>query len=375
MASRLRLMKARLCNSPPTASDPDNSGGPYTWFIHTQTFTNLTLDPWTAYSRASNKDWVAKHFGTERYYAQLNGVNADVPSDDWLISPRLDFSGTSAQTLSFETAKINGGPDLETLISTNYSGTGDPANATWTALSATLSTGNEDVVPSGLIDLSVYAGAPSVYISFRYTSTGTTSSTAAIWEVGDIKILATFPTLAQQLTFTLGSGAPAGLIIDPATGVFSWTPTEADGPGVYPITVRVTDDGAPNGTPLSASRVLNVTVNEVNLPPSLDPINNLQANELATLTFTASASDPDLPANALTYTLDSGAPAGATIDPTTGLFMWTPTELDGPGSYPITVRVTDSSPQAVNTNQLSDTTSFTVSVNEVNAAPSLTVPT
>ena len=52
------------------------------------------------------------------------------------------------------------------------------------------------------------------------------------------------------------------------------------------------------------------------------------------------ATDPDLPANALTYSL-IGAPVGATIDPGTGVFSWTPTEAQGPGIYPFTVRVTD----------------------------------
>ena len=35
-------------------------------------------------------------------------------------------------------------------------------------------------------------------------------------------------------------------------------------------------------------------------------------------------------------------PAGATIDPATGVFTWTPTETDGPGSYVFDVVVTDS---------------------------------
>jgi hypothetical protein len=43
------------------------------------------------------------------------------------------------------------------------------------------------------------------------------------------------------LTFTLDPGAPAAASINPATGMFTWKPTGAEGPGVYPITVRVTD--------------------------------------------------------------------------------------------------------------------------------------
>jgi len=39
-------------------------------------------------------------------------------------------------------------------------------------------------------------------------------------------------------------GAPAGASIS-AAGLFKWRPTELQGPGVYPITVRVTDNGTP----------------------------------------------------------------------------------------------------------------------------------
>src|SRR6185503_3885619 len=56
-----------------------------------------------------------------------------------------------------------------------------------------------------------------------------------------------------------------------------------------------------------------------------------------TLTFTATASDVDLPAQILTYDLVN-APAGATIGNGTGAFSWTPTVA---GTFPVTVRVTD----------------------------------
>src|SRR5207249_83358 len=65
---------------------------------------------------------------------------------------------------------------------------------------------------------------------------------------------------------SLDPGAPTGATIDPNNGVFSWTPSEEQGPGVYPITVRVTDTGNPAK---SAARTFTVTVNDFNLPPLL----------------------------------------------------------------------------------------------------------
>jgi hypothetical protein len=63
-------------------------------------------------------------------------------------------------------------------------------------------------------------------------------------------------------------------------------------------------------------------------------------DEGALLTFTATATDADLPANTLTYSL-VGAPAGASIEANTGNFTWTPTEAQGPGVFNFTVRVSD----------------------------------
>ncbi len=167
---------------------------------------------------------------------------------------------------------------------------------------------------------------------------------------------------ANTLTFSLAAGAPAGASIT-AGGAFTWTPTEAQGPGVYPITIVVTDDGSPN---LSDSETINVTVKEVNIAPVLGGIGNKNLNELTSLSFTATATDADVPANALTYSLDPGAPAGASIT-AGGVFTWTPTEAQGPGVYAITVRVTDNGTPA-----LSGFETITVTVNEVNLAPTLT---
>ncbi len=170
-------------------------------------------------------------------------------------------------------------------------------------------------------------------------------------------------TPADNLTFTLDGGAPVGASIHPVTGVFTWTPSEAQGPGVYPITIRVTDDGTPNEDDFET---INVTVGEVNLAPVLDPIGDKNVDEGVLLTFTATASDPDSPLNSLTFTLDGGAPAGASIHPTTGVFTWTPSEAQGPGVYPVTIRVTDDG-----TPNADDFETINVTVGEVNLAPVL----
>ncbi len=96
---------------------------------------------------------------------------------------------------------------------------------------------------------------------------------------------------ADNLTFSLGGVVPAGAVIDPITGAFAWTPTEAQGPGDYPIIVRVTDDGVPS---LSDEEAVTVTVNEINQPPTLDPVGDHTVAGGSELAFVATATDPDL---------------------------------------------------------------------------------
>jgi len=174
---------------------------------------------------------------------------------------------------------------------------------------------------------------------------------------------ATDEDAGQSLSYSL-LGAPAGATIHPTTGAFTWSTGEADGPGAYAFTVRVTDNGVP---PRSDSEAIVVTVSEVNVAPTLAVLSNRTVDEGTLLTFTAVAQDSDLPAQSLVFSLDAGAPAGATVDAATGLFGWTPTEAQGQGNYTVTLRVTDNAQPAGTA-----TRSFTVTVNEVDDAPEFT---
>jgi hypothetical protein len=176
---------------------------------------------------------------------------------------------------------------------------------------------------------------------------------------------ATDPDSGQTVSFSLGAGAPAGASIDASTGSFAWTPSETQGPAVYSVMVLATDDGTPNRT---AAKSVQITVAENNRPPVLDPIPSQNVNEGSLLALTFGASDPDVPVNGLSFVLDAGAPDGATVDPQTGAFTWTPAENHGPATHSIVVRVTDDgSPN------LTVTRGFTVTVNEVNNPPVLPV--
>jgi len=158
---------------------------------------------------------------------------------------------------------------------------------------------------------------------------------------------------ANNLTYQLLAG-PTNATIS-ASGIITWTPTEAQGPssGVVFIT-KVMDDGTPA---LSATNSFTVTVNEVNSAPVLSPIRDQFAFAGFKLTVTNSATDLDVPTNTLTFSLDTGAPAAAVIDSTTGVFTWRPAANQVPGTNMVTVRVTDNGVPSS-----SDTQSFKIVV-------------
>jgi endonuclease G len=162
---------------------------------------------------------------------------------------------------------------------------------------------------------------------------------AAINELANYTFIATANDIdipAQTLTFSL-VGAPAGASIDPSSGQFNWTPSEAQGgTGVpYKFKVSVTDGVAPIETEVT------INVNEVNQAPTLAPIGNKIVSLGETLSFTAVGADQDLPAQTLSYSLVGTVPQGATINSSTGEFSWTPTAQQV-GVYTFKVQVTDS---------------------------------
>ena len=96
---------------------------------------------------------------------------------------------------------------------------------------------------------------------------------------------------AQALSYSLDAGSLAlGMTIDANSGAFSWTPGEDQG-GLTPIVTVTVSDGT-----TTDSQSFTITVNELNDAPVLAPIANQSVDEGATLSFSASATDADLPA-------------------------------------------------------------------------------
>jgi VCBS repeat-containing protein len=172
-------------------------------------------------------------------------------------------------------------------------------------------------------------------------------------------------TAAADLVYTVTVSPQHGTLNGSGPSL-TYTPApNYNGPDSFQYTV--TDNGDPAGSHAnpadltSLPATVSITVAPVNDPPVLDPIGDKTVNEGCLLTFTASAHDVDL--DGLTFSLGPDAPAGAAIDPVTGVFTWTPP--DGAADVPVTIVVTDDGGPT-----LSDAETITVTV--LNAAPTLT---
>ncbi len=121
---------------------------------------------------------------------------------------------------------------------------------------------------------------------------------------------------------------------------FQWD-TAGVGPGTYSVKAVASPVPGENDTSNNARIGDIVTIAAPpNAPPVLTPIGSKSVEKGKLLTFTISAADPD--GDHLSFSLEPGAPVGASITPS-GVFTWTPSIDEGPGSFPVTIIVSDGS--------------------------------
>ena len=155
----------------------------------------------------------------------------------------------------------------------------------------------------------------------------------------------------DALTATLVSTPVNGTLTLNADGSFTYTP-EPDFNGSDSFTYKNND-----GLVDSNTATVTITVRAVNDPPAITSTPIIEATEGQLYTYDVEATDADI-GDVLTFSLDT-APAGMTIDSTTGLIEWTPTQ---PGDIDVTVRAED-------IGGLFDTQSFTIAVTPIINSP------
>ena len=176
------------------------------------------------------------------------------------------------------------------------------------------------------------------------------------------------------------------------------TPTDVGdtaGNNTYVVTVKVTDNGIHgsrgSGNHLSDTHEITVTVDDVNEAPTIttsDTTKSVAENTTAVISFSASDVDDngetDDSNNTLSWSVESAADGSKfSIDPSTGALTFspapdfeTPTDIGdtaGNNTYVVTVKVTDNGIEGNRdaSNHLNDTHEITVTVTNVNEAPTI----
>ena len=129
----------------------------------------------------------------ENHYAKMSNYdgNSNIQNEDWLITPAINFNQYLNEKMEFMSAmKDYDGNNIKIYLmySTDYTGEGDPNNASWTDISnrANWSPGEYEFVSSGIVDLSDLNGT-FVSLAFKYVAP-TGSSNGRTWEIDDINV-------------------------------------------------------------------------------------------------------------------------------------------------------------------------------------------
>ncbi|SKD01550.1 Por secretion system C-terminal sorting domain-containing protein [Chitinophaga ginsengisegetis] len=163
----------------------------------------------TQYSVTGAQLWGCTNFGQQSSNGvQINGYSGGaVENEDWLISPAFDLTGLQFPLLQFSSRTAFAGPALSLRISTNYTGSGDPRNATWTTLNGRFpETGSDVWTLSSGINLAAYKQT-GVYIAFVYTSGPAVQ--ASRWTIDDFRLTDTTASPAPTL-----NSSPAAIDFD-----------------------------------------------------------------------------------------------------------------------------------------------------------------
>lgn len=149
-----------------------------------QDFSNCPPQNWTTYSVSSNKNWTCASG-----YEEINGYSGDAASNDWLISPAINFNQYQFENLTFTSwTKYSDTehPRLKIYYSSDYEMEENPENYNWEELNYSFPNANSETwTESGNIDLSE-KDDENGFIAFQYTSSGTSGGSCSWWKIDDI---------------------------------------------------------------------------------------------------------------------------------------------------------------------------------------------
>jgi hypothetical protein len=259
-------------------------------------------------------------------------TNEDIPKTITFSATDLEGNGLTYSIVSGPTNGSLGTISGNTVVYTpnlNFNGADSftyQVTDNGTPLAATSNTATVTIGVTSVNDAPVLTAIPSQIVDEQTLLTFTATAT-------DPEVPA-----SQSLSYAFSiPAAPAGAAIDSVSGVFTWTPTEAQGPSGYSFMVMVSDNAS---TPGTSAQIVNVTVDEVNIAPVATNVST-SINLATPITITLPATDVDLPANTLTYSIVSGPASGSLGIVTGNQVTYTPTVTNWGGLDSFTFKVND----------------------------------
>ncbi len=316
--------------------------------------------------------------GTADATMTLTGTITDINAAllGTFFTPGADFTGTARVTLTVDDLGNTG------------SGSGSLTGSGFTDINVT-AVNDVPVINSPLSqsvgeDTSlVFNGQNGNAISFTDVDAGQGIVQATIHVTNGLFSL----SQTTGLTFSIGDGTDDDRMvftgeladINAALQGLTYTPI-VDFSGSAELGLIIDDQGnTGSGGPLSASRLIPITVNAINDAPVFDPADPTfaidEGSDVGSVVGTVDATDIDTPPNNLSFAIISGNTGGAfTIDASGTLTVANASALsfDSNPTFTLTVRVTDNS--AIMPTPLTVDTTVTVNLNDISSIRNFVVP-
>ncbi|WP_425077419.1 lamin tail domain-containing protein [Psychroserpens sp. S379A] len=286
---------------------------------YSEDFSDCAAAEWFTFDQTGNDSWLC---GSGEY--AINGFSGS-DDIDWLISDfRIDFDAYSNETIEIETSERYGNTtnevgEFELLYSTDYTGSGDPTLATWTALTFDPNNSSSGSGLSTASTTSVDASGISgiAYLAFKYDMTA--GAGAEDWRVLDISITeSAAPNDADTEVFAVSQ--VAGDIVIAADVTTSGTAFDV-------LSFEVDDQGTSDGlaTNITRMRFVPGPNNTADWTDFIQGVTVLDGN-VTSHTPSTTITDTEL-------ILDFAAPIavadGTTLDFLIGLYLNTTNIVDG----------------------------------------------
>jgi Putative Ig domain len=130
-------------------------------------------------------------------------------------------------------------------------------------------------------------------------------------------------------SYAVSPTLPAGLILDPVSGVISGTPTAPTAQGSYTVT-------ASNGTAQSSFTLILTVIPAATTGPPQPPTGLSYSSPLTALAGRALTAVPSVSGAVTSYAVNPALPAGLALDPVSGVISGTPSQPSAQASYTIT---------------------------------------